>query len=231
MQLLNRRLLVVAFEVVERAPHLEREARDELGPQLAGVRERRARRSRCGARDRARLGARAAACCAARSSTGTRRRAARTRAASRCCAALSSGMSTTSSLSPALSMRSISLLDDLGFRRHRVHHAVRAAARMRRHLEHVDDGVVDVEIDEILDAPAHGGAQLVGRHVGRFDEQQAVAGGIEHADRRRAPARQSARATRANGSCAPSLLVDAALEPRLARRSAASLAPRPRLRA
>jgi len=31
--------------------------------------------------------------------------------------------------------------------------------------------VVDVEIDQILDTPTHGGAQLVSGHVGRFDEQ------------------------------------------------------------
>ena len=94
-------------------------------------------------------------------------------------------------------------LDDLGFRRDRVHHATRAAARMRRHLEHVDDGVVDVEIDEILHAPAHGGTQLIGGHVGRFDEQQPVTAGIEHADGRCAPVRQPAE-DRAKGSCAPS---------------------------
>ena len=63
------------------------------------------------------------------------------------------------------------LLDVVGFGRDRVHHAVAAAARMRRHLEDVDDCVVDVEIDQILDAPTHGGAQLVSGHVGRFDEQ------------------------------------------------------------
>ena len=100
-------------------------------------------------------------------------------------------------------MRSISRLTTVGFGRHRIHHAMRTAARMRRHLEHVDDGVVDMEIDEVLDAPAHGGAQLVGRDVGRFDEQQTVAGGIQHADGRCAPVRRGGRRRARTGRASP----------------------------
>ncbi len=93
------------------------------------------------------------------------------------------------------------LLDVVGLGRDRVHHAVAAAARVRRHLEHVDDCVVDVEIDQILDAPPHGRAQLVGRHVGRFDEQQPVTAGIEHTDRRCTAIRQPRQHARDRISC------------------------------
>ena len=88
------------------------------------------------------------------------------------------------------------LLDEVGLGRDGVHHPVRAAARVARHLEHVDDCVVDVKIDEVLDAPAHGGAQLLRGHVGGLDEQQMVADGVEHAHGRTAPARQPAHDAR-----------------------------------
>ncbi len=123
-------------------------------------------------------------------------------------------MSMTSRVEPGAFDQLDLLLDEVGLGRDRVHHAVAAAARMRRHLEDVDDRVVDVEIDQILDAPPHGGAQFVGRHVGRFDEQQPVAAGIEHADRRRAAIRQPRQRARDRIVIALAL-VDATLEPRL----------------
>ena len=41
----------------------------------------------------------------------------------------------------------------------------------------LDYRVVDMKIDEIFDAPAHGGAQLVGRYIRRLDGHQAITRG------------------------------------------------------
>src|SRR5690606_9486937 len=41
-------------------------------------------------------------------------------------------------------------------------------------FEDIDDGVIEMEIEQVLDAPAHRGAQLLGAHVGRLHQQQLV---------------------------------------------------------
>jgi len=43
-----------------------------------------------------------------------------------------------------------------------------------RKVEDIQRRVVDVKIDQFLDAPADRGAQLVGRHVRRFGQEQRV---------------------------------------------------------
>ncbi|HEX6929656.1 MAG TPA: hypothetical protein VF267_10420 [Gammaproteobacteria bacterium] len=48
-----------------------------------------------------------------------------------------------------------------------------------RNFKDIDDGVIDVEADQILDAPANGGAQFIGTYVGRFNEQQLIIVTIE----------------------------------------------------
>ena len=59
------------------------------------------------------------------------------------------------------------------------------APRLLRQLEEVDRGFFDGEVDGVAQAPAHGGAQLGGQHVGGFDLHELVVVGAEDgADRR-----------------------------------------------
>ena len=55
-----------------------------------------------------------------------------------------------------------------------------AAVLVDRDVEHVDGGVVDVEIEHVLQAPAHRGLEFLGRHVGRVDREHLVFAAAEH---------------------------------------------------
>src|SRR5476649_1378190 len=85
-----------------------------------------------------------------------------------------SGMSMTLNLNLASTNSawrdSITLL-----RGHHEHHVRMAGGVLvDRDVEHVDGGVVDVEIEYVLQAPAHGRFQFFGRHIGRVELQQLV---------------------------------------------------------
>jgi hypothetical protein len=66
------------------------------------------------------------------------------------------------------------LVDDRAPRRHGIDHAALAAAALRRHVEDIDDGIFDREVDGLAQAPAHGRAQFGRRHVGRLDQDELV---------------------------------------------------------
>ena len=48
-----------------------------------------------------------------------------------------------------------------------------AKYRLTRHRI-VDDGIVDVEVDDIAQTPAHCSAQFGGQHIGRFDLHELI---------------------------------------------------------
>ncbi len=66
-------------------------------------------------------------------------------------------------------------------------HAGAAATRGRRHLEEVDGGGLDREVELVAQFPACGLAQLGGRNVRRFDLHDLVVARADHGAHGRAP--------------------------------------------
>ena len=168
-----RRLLVMAFEVVERAPNLQSEPRDELGAHAVAFGKRLHARFDVTRQIQHAL-THEQQCAAAVGDVQKRGAALLDLEQGRHVAQRELRNIDTTSCKPAALEQIDLLLHELCLRGDRVHHLVRSTASMRRHLEHVDHGVVDVEIDQILDAPAHRRAQLVAGHVRRLDERKVV---------------------------------------------------------
>jgi len=58
------------------------------------------------------------------------------------------------------------------------------AIGLLRHFEYFDNGIVEIEVEEVFHAPAHGGANFIGGYVrGLHEEQLILARGQHRADR------------------------------------------------
>ena len=79
-------------------------------------------------------------------------------------------------------------LDELIASRHGVHQVIaRRGAIWRRHIQHIDGGIIDVVVDHVLDAPADCALQLLLRHVRRLHQYQLVLARTQQGDALIAP--------------------------------------------
>jgi hypothetical protein len=51
---------------------------------------------------------------------------------------------------------------------------------MRRHFEQFNDRFFDREVDQVFQAPTHGGKQLIGWNIRHFKELKLVSFGAQH---------------------------------------------------